>query len=360
MRAVVATLLACALASCATVAAPAPAPGVVAALQTRARAAGFDGVMLLGEANGSHRIIPIGTDPVAPDAVWRWASITKQLAAVLVMQEVERGSIDLDAPVARYWPQWRSPGADRIRIRDLLKHASGLPQPDESAPDKNGVPAFYGEGADPPAESANAFCAGPLRAQPPAEFNYNNCDTIVLAEVLHQVTGMPFEILARERLARRVGMQRFGIFQIGTPGPAQVRPIGEDSQFEGKFDLGANGASAGAYGTIEDLWRFDRALLTGRLLSSLQREAMWHSERSSGFYAFQQWVYPASLAGCKEPVRVVERQGLVAGIEHRNFLMPETGRVLILFARKKPADYGDPWTGKGLAFDLLSTVACRP
>lgn len=359
MKQAITALLAMVLAGGATVAEP-PSAALVASLEARAKAANFDGVMLVGEANGSHRIVPVGADPVAPDAVWRWASITKQLAAVLVMQEVADGRLDLDASVERYWPAWRSPGSARIRIRDLLTHTSGLPQPDESPPDAEGVPGFYGATGAPPATSANAFCAGPLRAQPPAKFNYNNCDTIVLAEVLRQVTGKPFAELARVRFADRLGMRRFGIFLFGEPGPNQVRPIGEDRQYEGKFDLGVNGAAAGAYGTIEDLWRFDHALLSGKLLAPAQREAMWQSDRANGYYAYQQWVYPAKLAGCASPVRIVERQGLVAGIEHRNFLLPESGRALILFGRKKPAGYGDPWEGKGFAFDLLSAVACRP
>lgn len=352
-------LLALALPGCATISPPPPPADVVAALEARAGAAGFDGVLLIGEADGGHRIIPIGTDPVAPDAVWRWASITKQLAAVIAMQEVERGQLDLDAPVSSYWPDWRAPNARRIRIRDLVTHKSGLPQPDESTPDDDGVPAFYRSAAVAPAESAAGYCAGPARAAPPAEFEYNNCDTIVLAEVLARITGKPFDALLRERITRPLGMTSVGLFGLAAR-HGHVQPIGEAREVDPLINLGANGASAGAYGTIEDLWRFDRALLDGQLLSAASREAMWTSSADNGFLNFFQWTYPAPLAGCPGPVRIVERQGLVGGIENRNWLLPESGRVLILLSRKRPTELGDPWQGKGFAFDLLSTVACRP
>lgn len=359
MRAL-AAICALMLAGCATTAAPrASGSPVAAALEARARAAGFDGVMLVGESDGSHRIIPVGADPVAPDAVWRWASITKQLAAVIAMQEVERGRLDLDAPVSRYWPEWRAPHAAKIRIRDLVTHNSGLPQPDASPPDGDGVPAFYRSAAARPADSAAGFCAGPARATPPAEFDYNNCDTIVLAEVLARITGKPFETLLRERITGPLGMNSVGMFALGTPHP-HVQPIGEARDIDPLINLGVNGASAGAYGTIEDLWRFDRALLTGKLLSAASRETMWTASPANGFLNFFQWTYPAPLTGCGRPVRIVERQGLVGGIENRNWLLPETGRVLILLSRKRPTGLGDPWEGKGFAFDLLSTVACRP
>ena len=330
----------------------------VTAVRARAELAKFQGTILIGERDGSARIIVTGRDPVAPDAVWRWASITKQLAAVIAMQEVARGRLDLDAPVARYWTEWKAPNAATIRIRDLMLHNSGLPQPDESPPDADGVPAFYRRSAVTPATSAAGYCAGPARAAAPAKYEYNNCDTIVLAEVLARITGRPFETLVRERIARRVGMKRFGMFTLGERHP-HVAPTGEASNIDPLINLGVNGASAGAYGTIEDLWRFDRAVLSGKLLPSAQRALMWQSSKSNGFYGFQQWIFPAKLAGCSGETQVVERQGLVGGIEHRNYLLPATGQAVILFSRHRPSNYGDPWEGKGFAYDLLSAVACR-
>lgn len=339
-------------------AAAAPPQAVVDSVRERAAAHGFDGTILIGEADGSSRTLALGASPVAADAVWRWASISKQLAAVLVMQEVTRGRIDLDAPVSRYLPDWSSPNAATARVRDLLRHNSGLPQPDSSPADAQGVPAFYRSAAASPADSARGFCAGPVRAPAPAGFEYNNCDTIVLGEVLRRVTGKPYAALVSERFARPLGLRSVGLFQLGRP-RAHVQPTGEFADIDPLIDLGVNGASGGLYGTIGDLWRFDHALLTGRLLPPAAREAMWSSERANGYYGFHQWSFTAPLAGCATPIRVIERQGQIGGIELRNFLLPGTNRGLILFSRKRPTNLGDPWEGRGFAFDLLSAVACR-
>ena len=336
-----------------------PPEEVADAVRARAEQAGFDGAILIGEADGSQRTLTIGTRPVDPRATWRWASITKQLTAIIAMQEVARGRLDLDAPVARYWPEWRAPNAARIRIRDLLNHNSGLPQPDESPPDGDGVPAFYRSQAASPHGSANGFCAGPPKAAPPAKYHYNNCDTIVLAEVLAQISGKPFEDLLEERFFRPLHLDSAGMFRFGRPVVGHVRPIGEASDVDKLINLGVNGASAGAYGTIADLWRFDRALLEGRLVPKAQLDVMWTVSEANGFYNAFQWTYPAPLKGCSAPVKIVERQGLVGGIELRNYLLPETGRALIMFSRKRPTNLGDPYEGKGFAFDLLSAVACR-
>ena len=336
-----------------------PPQATVAAVEARARQAGFDGAILIGEADGSERTLVLGERPVDPRATWRYASITKQFAAVIAMQEIAAGRLDLDAPVSRYLPDWKAPNAARIRIRDLWLHNSGLPQPDESPPDADGVPAFYRSAAALPAQSARAFCAGPPKALPPAKFDYNNCDTIVLAEVLAAIAGKPFEQLVAERITEPLNLSSVGFFQFGRPRHGHVAPIGEASDVDGLIDLGVNGASAGAYGTIGDLWTFDRALLDGKLVPKEALPVMWTASRNNGFHNAFQWTYPAPLKGCAKPVTIVERQGLVGGIELRNYLLPETGRALIMFSRKRPTDLGDPWEGKGFAFDLLSVVACR-
>ncbi len=333
--------------------------GIVDSIRTRAVAASFDGAILIGESDGTSRTIVLGKEPVAADAVWRWASITKMLAATIAMQEVAKGRLDLDSPVTRYWPDWKAANAGTIRIRDLLLHNSGLPQPDESPADKDGVPAFYRSAAASPQASAAVFCAGTPRTAAPAKYDYNNCDSIVLAEVLRRVTGKPFDDLVGERFGQKLGMKQFGMFGFGTLTRSHVQPNGKFSDVDGLLNLGVYGASGGAFGTIGDLWLFDHALLSDRLVPAKERELMWTSSRQNGFYGFHQWIFPAKLAGCGKELRVVERQGLVGGIELRNYLLPETGQALILFSRHRPSDFGDPWEGKGLAFDLLSTMACR-
>ncbi len=85
---------------------------------------------------------------------------------------------------------------------------------------------------------------------------------------------------------------------------------------------------------------------------------MWEASKSNGFNGFQQWIYSAPLEGCAGPVGIVERQGLIGGMELRNYILPESGRGLVLFSRHCPTELGDPYEGNGFAFDMLSIVAC--
>jgi D-alanyl-D-alanine carboxypeptidase len=340
-------------------ASPAPVESEIAQVTMLAQNAGFDGTILIGRSDGTSLIVPVGADPVPIDAVWRWASITKQLTAVVAMQEVARDTLDLDAPVSRYWPKWPARYASQIRIRDLLRHESGLANPEESPSDRQGVPNFYRGAVVPPEQSAGRYCASAPASPPRRAFAYNNCDAIVLGEVLRRITGKTMSELFAERIARPLGMTDFGLYDVGESRPdTHVQPIGEGRDADPLIDLGAYGAAGSAYGSIADLWRFDHALMAGALLDPSQRDAMWSSTAEDGWRALFQWSYPARIAGCAESVRVIERQGLIEGIELRNYLLPERGEAVILFGRKRPLAFGQPWEGKGLAHDLIAQVAC--
>lgn len=54
-------------------------------------------------------------------------SATKTVTSIAVLMLVDRGQIDLNAPVARYWPEFAQNGKDRVLVRHLLSHTSGLP-----------------------------------------------------------------------------------------------------------------------------------------------------------------------------------------------------------------------------------------
>lgn len=66
--------------------------------------------------------------PVAADTLFAVFSVTKGVTAAAVNMQAERGLLDLDAPIARYWPEFAQNGKDRITIRHVLSHRSGIPQ----------------------------------------------------------------------------------------------------------------------------------------------------------------------------------------------------------------------------------------
>ncbi|WP_435202511.1 serine hydrolase domain-containing protein [Qipengyuania sp. 902] len=283
--------------------------------------------------------------PDCENATWPWASITKQVVATLVMQEVERGTLALDAPATSYLPLPPAGDLASPTIRELLRHESGLRNPDESPVDANGVPDFYSTGP-----SGLEWCLAGRSALPAGGWTYNNCDYIVLGAVLELVTGRPIGTLIGERL-RAAGVHGP---MLATRRPRSLARSGA----EFPFDISRYGASAGIVGSLNDIIAFNRALLDGRLLSPEARAEMWKSDPALGHMALGQWVYDVPLAGCDGPVRIVERHGAIGGYQLRNFILPETEMALVLAVKDENFDFGELWQQQGRSFDILSAAAC--
>ena len=324
-----------------------------------AKAHNFRGEYLVSRGNNSNDVdtIPWTKSDIhryGPRRLWRWASVTKQVVATLVLQEVAAGRVDLEQPVAHYLPGFKSANAGLVTVRQLLRHQSGLPNPDDTAATPESVPAYDSPGYRGSRDPLTGYCAGPVKRAPGGNWEYNNCDYIVAGALLEAVTGKRWQTLVQERIARPLKLNTLGAFPTTKP----TVPGTIDGKPETGFDLTAYGASAGLYGSVEDLWNFDRALMTGKLLPDAARAQMWDGQPQLGSIALGQWVFSVPLKGCTKPVRIVERRGAIGGVEVRNFILPEADVVAIVFVDRSGFDFGEVWQGKGFSFDLLSAAAC--
>lgn len=286
--------------------------------------------------------------------LWRWASVTKQVIATLVLQEVAAGHVDLDKPVSAYLPAFRSPNAGLVTVRQLLRHQSGLPNPDDTAATPDAVPAYDAPNYTGSRDPLTGYCAGPVKRAPGGKWEYNNCDYVVAGALLEAVTGKTWQALVRDRIAKPLELKTLGAYP--TRKATMIGTI--DGKPETGYDLGAFGAAAGLYGSAKDLWKFDRALMTGKLLPEAARAQMWDGQPQLGSIALGQWVFSVPLKGCAQPVRIVERRGAIGGVEVRNFILPDADVVAIMFVDRSGFDFGEVWQGKGFSYDLLSAAAC--
>jgi beta-lactamase class C len=138
-------------------------------------------------------------DPVTPDTVFRWASVSKGVAATMVAKLAEEGKIQLQAPVADYAPDLRLPGGNenRATVADLLSHRLGLY--------RNAYDNKLEEGQDPSLlrESLvqlNATC-------PPGTcWSYQNVAYDASSEMVSRITGLPYEQAVKRYLFNPIGM----------------------------------------------------------------------------------------------------------------------------------------------------------
>ncbi len=141
---------------------------------------------------GRHRPEP-KAPALAKDALFLVASITKPVTATAVMMLVERGQLALEDRVKDYVPKFGQKGKEEVQIRHLLTHTSGLP---DMLPNNDELRA----GHKPLAVFIEEICRLPLSFPPGAKVSYQSMGIAMLAEIVHQVTGVALPDFLRKEV----------------------------------------------------------------------------------------------------------------------------------------------------------------
>ncbi|MBH5129609.1 MULTISPECIES: serine hydrolase domain-containing protein [unclassified Streptomyces] len=249
--------------------------------------------------------------PMAEDTVFDLASISKLFTSILAVQQLERGALELEAPVASYLPDFGRAGKQGVTIRQLLTHTSGFRAwiPLYSAPTyEERVRLVYDE--------------APVN-DPGTAYLYSDLNMISLQLVLEKVTGRTLDVLLRDGITRPLGLDRTRY----NP-PASWRPgiaATEDARLpwsgldrglvwgevhdENAFSLGGVAGHAGVFSCAWDLAVLGRTLLNGgsygrvRILRPESVELMFTDfntdfpgdEHGLGFELYQHW-YMGAMA----------------------------------------------------------------
>lgn len=135
-------------------------------------------------------------DPITTGSLFHMASITKTFVATSLMQLVEKGRIDLDAPVVRYLPYFRM-ADDRYRtitVRQMATHSSGMPDVDDYEWDK----PQYDDGAL--ERYVRGLSDRTLLFAPGEKFRYSNMAFEILGDVIAKVSGQSFDDYVQDRI----------------------------------------------------------------------------------------------------------------------------------------------------------------
>jgi D-alanyl-D-alanine carboxypeptidase len=299
----------------------------------------FDGVA--GFANGEAQI------PLAPTDRFRIYSITKTFTAVLILQLVDEGVLSLDDTVTDWLDDpevVRIPNVDRITIRRLLTHTSGVY--DYFAEDSPfWQDAYLGEDADwsrvwSP-EELLAYADGANHAPdfaPGEGVRYSNTGYILLGLIVEEATAQPFADRLRQQILDPLGLTDT-FFAATEPVPGETvqgyHLFGGDLVNVSATHLSAQWAEGGMVSTTRDLMRFGDALFGGELLAPASLEEMLTfipSEMSGvawGMGVAQMHTAAGDLVGMK---------GDGPGFAARLFRLPERDLSLVLLTNTNRDD----------------------
>jgi CubicO group peptidase (beta-lactamase class C family) len=146
-------------------------------------AVGWGDDIEFAEAYGAARLDPV--EPMATDTVVDIGSTSKQFTATAILLLVERGGVDLDAPLATYLPDLPA-WAARPTLRQMMHHESGIPDYINLLV----VEGFALTGTSTDADALAALGAAPdLDFEPGTQWAYSNSNYFLLAEIVEVVTG---------------------------------------------------------------------------------------------------------------------------------------------------------------------------
>jgi len=199
-----------------------------------------------------------GAASPSPDStLWDIASLTKVVATTGVAARlVDRGLLDLDAPVSRYLPAFADAPKAAVTVRMLLNHTSGLPP----------FIALWRVSVT-PAASVASIAAEPLRRPPGTAAEYSDLNAILLGVILEQVGGASLDLLVRREVIEPLGLTHttFGVEPSArgaaapTTSQGQIRR-GTVNDPNAAF-LGGVAGHAGLFATAHDLARVARVWL---------------------------------------------------------------------------------------------------
>lgn len=241
-----------------------------------------------------HRALVPEAEPMSADTIFDAASLTKAVAtAPAVALLLERGRLKLDASVGDYLHEFTGEGRERVTVRHLLTHTSGL------RPGLSLAPPWQG------AERAvQLACAEKLQSPPGTKFVYSDINFILLGELVRRASGESLDAFAAREIFVPLKMNDTG-FRPSAGARLRIAPTTATNNIYLRGEvhdptarrMGGVAGHAGLFTTAGDLARFARMLLnngeldgarifkpeTVRLMTGVQSPAAVSARRGLGW-----------------------------------------------------------------------------
>lgn len=267
---------------------------------------------------------------------FRIASVTKQFAAVAILQLAEAGTLKLGDEIQKYvdFPVKERP----ITIEHLLTHSSGIPDFTRTAAY---TPEAYAKPITLP-ELLALFANEPLEFTPGSKWSYSNSGYILLTAIIEKVSGQNWSDYAREHLFKPAGMTSSSAAIAG--GPLQNEAVGYAEGEQGwepayPISLSWPRAAGCIRSTVRDLWAWNRTVYAGKLvgtamLTSAHRPFLLSDGTATdyGYGWFLQQVQGSPT---------IEHNGGIDGFTSSSLYLPQEDLYVAVLVNRQTSDASD-------------------
>ena len=204
------------------------------------------------------------------NTIFQIGSITKQFTSAIILQLQEQGKLAVHDRLSKYIPDY--PNGDSISIENLLTHTSGIHNFNDEA--------FMKDNAAKPMKLDSIimlFKNAQTDFKPSTNYNYSNSNYILLGFIIEKITGKSYYQNIREKIFRPLQMVHSGFnftsLKSADKATGYSRLNSKHKDISLIVDSSVTYAAGGIYSTIGDLYKWDQALYTDKIIhdSSLQK-----------------------------------------------------------------------------------------
>jgi CubicO group peptidase (beta-lactamase class C family) len=250
---------------------------------------------------------------------FRLAGVTQQFTAMAMLMLQERGQLSLQDALCRYLPDCPQTWAG-ITLDQLLSERSGIFDP--STEDSNFIAGPAGTVDGQIAQAASH----PLNFAPGTAHRACSVGYALLGRVIERVSGQSFGGFLRGNILSPLGMSNSGVLEAGGSVPnLSVAFDAYDLAPRTTMDDSWSGAGGAMYSTVDDLYRWDRALVAGSLVSLASSDAMFPTGDEAATRDGYGWTQ-ATMGGR----RALWHTGNLLGVQTINLLLPDDGVTVVV------------------------------
>ena len=214
--------------------------------------------------------------PIEAKHVHRLGSITKQFTAVAILMLLEEGKLDLQDSITQHIPDYPMQG-HTITIEHLLTHTSGIRS-------MTSMPGFFANAHKDMSttEMMDYFRNEPMDFEPGEEYRYNNSGYYLLGVIIENISGMTYANFIQKNIFDVVGMKNsyYGDFQrIIANRSTGYQKQGDEYVNAPYLSMTLPYSAGSLLSNVSDLYKWNRALLTDRLLKRETLEKAYTSYR---------------------------------------------------------------------------------
>jgi CubicO group peptidase (beta-lactamase class C family) len=285
--------------------------------------------------------------PAGPQTVFNSGSMAKQFVAAAIMLLVQDGKLNLDDSVAQYLQDapanWKT-----VKIEHLLSHTSGLGDYSTTELTAPGAPFDFTQNIS-EEELRRRLYALPSAFEAGSDWTYCNTNYVLLGMVIEKVTGAPWGAFLSERIFKPLQMTSARTTDLRATIPNRalgyVMVKGALQPEKQTAQIWNSTADGSLYLNVEDLAKWNDALLTGKLLKRATIEQMWtvfllkDGKPNPGGYGFGFFIH--SVNGH----RLIDHEGIWQGFHDYSAIYPDdhiaiTVLTNLAYPLSRPQDIG--------------------